>query len=118
MNKKLPVEEVEFKFQRVIPSKEYYDRFVELIAKFPELVYKAKGYEGLSREVQEARKDEIAEITGILKKSFLGFVSFQNFHPRMSGDIEIRMQHKWDERFTGVGYYDIRHWDPEIHGTL
>lgn len=108
--------EKHYMFELVTPNKAYYNRLVELKEKYPELTYKAKGYESLSEDVTNTLAKEIKEITEILCSSLESFVSFQNFIDRKDGNWHIRLQHKWDSRFTGVGYFDVRHWNPKDHG--
>ena len=110
------VEEVTYMFQLVSPSKAYYDRLVVLKEQFPALTFSNRGYENLSNKVKEAHKAPIEEITIILRDSLKGFSRFQNFINRKDGSWSIRLQYEWDASFTGVGYFDSRHWNPEDHG--
>jgi hypothetical protein len=110
--------EEKYMFQLVTPSKEHYNRLVELKEQYPELTFQNKGYERISKKVEESHKEQILEITNILSKSLKRFSRFQNFIDRDDNTWCIRLQYRWDETggFTGVGYFDSRHWDPKEHG--
>jgi len=94
----------------------YYDRLVEIQKEFPKLTFQNDGYEYLSKKVQEDHKNQIIEITEILKKTVKGFSEFNNFKLRNNGDIVLRLQYNYksqDENnksgisFIGVGYFNI-----------
>lgn len=114
----MEIEEEKYMYQLVTPSKAYYDRLVAIKEQFPDLTYDNKGYEGLSKEVIEAHKSVIEEVSIILRDSLRRFSRFQNFKPRKDGTWCIRLQYGYDSTggFTGVGYFDVRHWNPEDHG--
>lgn len=108
--------EEHYMYELVTPSQKHFDRLMELQKEYPELTYDNKGYETLSKEIQERHTEVIKEIESILKASLKGFSEFQNFKPRQNDNFHIRSQHKWNDYFTGVGYFDIRYWNPEKHG--
>lgn len=112
------VEEEKYMFQLVTPSKKHFDRLVELQKEYPDLTYDNNGYATLSKEIVESHKEQIQEISDILRSSLKRFSSFQNFKPRKDGNWHIRLQYGYDSTggFTGVGYFDVRHWNPEDHG--
>ena len=109
-------EDMQYMYELVTPSDKHFKRLTELRDEFPALVFNNDGYEKLSKEIQEEYKEQIAEITAILKESLIDFVTFNNFVPRKDGTTSVRVQYKWDVRFTGVGYFDLRHWNPKEHG--
>ena len=78
-----------------------------IIEKCPELTFDNDGYQYLSQDIKDKYKDEIDIIETILKKYIEGFVEFNNFKPRKDGNICIRCQYYWGNRFTGVGYFNI-----------
>lgn len=84
-----------------------FKRLAEIQAIAPELTFNNNGYEYISLEVREKYKNIIIEIENILKGEIDGFVNFNNFKPLKNGNIDIRCQYKWDERFTGVGYFEF-----------
>lgn len=109
--------EEKYMFQLVTPSKKHFDRLVQIKEKYPELTYVSKGYDGLSKEIIDSHEEIIAEVTNILRVSLKRFSSFQNFTPRKNGEWDIRLQYSYDGGgFTGVGYFNHRHWNPEDHG--
>lgn len=81
-----------------------YKRLQEIKENFPQLTYVARGYDGLSREIKEAHKEQINEVTEILQSEFSEFRSFQNFTPKKDGNFSLRCQFAYDESFTGVHY--------------
>ncbi len=84
-----------------------YYKLKKLQRKYPQLTFDNIGYQYLSPEIKESHKEQIKEIEDILKQSIEGFVEFNNFKPRKDGTFAIRCQYRWDERFTGVGYFNI-----------
>jgi len=111
------IKEEKYMFQLVTPNKEKYDRLVELQKEYPELTYDNTGYDTISKEVKDSHKKQIEEIHDILKSSLKRYSSFQNFKPRKDGNWCIRLQYSYDGGgFTGVGYFYVRHWNPEEHG--
>jgi hypothetical protein len=91
----------------MITTNKYYDRLIELKNQFPELTFDNDGYEYLRKEVQEKHKEQIEEVSQILKETIEGFTSFNNFKPRKDGSFLVRCQHNWDESFVGVGYFGV-----------
>lgn len=81
---------------------------------YPELTFDNSGYEYLSKDIQDKYAVQIAEIESILKEVVEGFVEFNNFKPRKDGSVDVRVQYKWDEHFTGVGYFPLADVDAEI----
>jgi hypothetical protein len=83
-----------------------YDRLIELMEKYPDLSFDNNGYEEISSAVKEANKEGVQEIETVLKGVIKGFVRFQNFKPRRSGETAVRYQVYYnDERsFRGVAY--------------
>ena len=87
--------------------KSNYERLVELKNSNPELVFNNNGYQYLSKETKESHKPQIEEIEAILKGVVEGFVNFDNFKPRENGTFAVRVQAHYNDRFTGVIYFDI-----------
>lgn len=108
--------EEKFMFELVVPNVKHYNRLVELKNQYPKLTFDNKGYEYLSKEIKESHKEQLEEITEILRKTLKGFSRFEHFKLRKDGSIDVRAQYKWDVSFTGVGYFNIEHWNPENHG--
>lgn len=107
-----------YKHELIDPDNKIYERFVELQKEYPELTYANKGYETLPKKAQDDRVKELAEITELLKKSFVGFNRLEHFVERSDGTIQIRMQHAWSESYTGVGYFSIDLWNEDVHKNL
>ncbi len=84
-----------------------YDKIIEIKDKYPQLTFNNKGYECLSKDIQESHKEIIKELSDILKRNIEGFVKFNNFKPRKDGTYVVRVQYHWDKSFTGVGYFNI-----------
>lgn len=80
----------------------------------PELTFDNSGYEYLPKDIRDKYSVQIAEIESILKEVIEGFVSFSNFKPRKDESVDVRVQYKWDEYFTGVGYFPLADVDAEI----
>lgn len=72
----------------------------------PALFLQNKGYEGILKDdLSNEDKENIQEVEKILRKSIVGFQSFQNFRlNNKTKEIEIRLQYRYDASFTGVGY--------------
>ena len=85
----------------------YYNRLKVLRLENPELEFQNKGYEYLNKEIRDKHSEQIEEISKILKITINGFTRFNNFKDKKEGGFDIRCQHKWDNSFTGVGYFDI-----------
>lgn len=84
-----------------------YNRLILIQKEYPELTFQNEGYEYLSKEVINKHKEQIEEISNILKTTISGFVKFNNFKIDKTGDILIRVQYHWDKMFVGVGYFNI-----------
>jgi len=93
-----------------------YDKIIEIKNKYPQLTFNNNGYEYLSKEIEESNKEIIKELSDILRKNIEGFVEFNNFKPRKDGSFAVRVQYKWDEKFTGVGYFKIEDFKNNING--
>ena len=91
----------------MITTNKYYNQLIELKNDNPALTFNNIGYQYLSKEAREQHKEQIKEISNILKETIKGFVKFNNFKPRKEGGFCVRVQYKWDASFTGVGYFNI-----------
>lgn len=91
----------------IINSMNNYNKLISLQKEYPELTFQNDGYEYLSKEILEKYKEQIKEISEILKAIIPGFVKFNNFKILNNKDIIIRCQYYWDETFLGVGYFYI-----------
>ena len=94
-----------------------YDKLVAFQKDYPELTLDNRGYEKLSKDIQERNKEAIKEISAFLTETIEGFRIFNNFKPRKDGSFDVRVQHAWDEKFTGVGYFpftDFKKYEDEI----
>jgi len=110
-------EEQQYMFQLVKPDKEVYDRLVEIQENYLKLTFKNDGYEKLPYEIQAEFADVILEVSSLLSGTMDAFRTFNHFViGKKEKNIGIRMQYAWTPSFTGVGYFDIRHWNPEDHG--
>lgn len=93
-------------------TNKYYNRLKELKDQFPKLTFHNNGYEYLSHEIKEKHKEQIKEITEILKTTVKGFSRFDNFKPLKNGSFDIRIQYNWNyeggNTFIGVGYFNIK----------
>ena len=88
---------------------EIHAELLGLLNDHPELRFQNNGYEYLSREVQEAKAEQIARISAILKDHVEGFVKFFNFNVGKDGAIRLRFDYVWDPHtgFVGVGYLNV-----------
>lgn len=84
-----------------------YNKLISIQKEYPELTFQNEGYEYLSKEIINKHKEQIEEISNILKTTISGFVEFNNFKIYKNGDIMIRVQYHWDKMFVGVGYFNI-----------
>lgn len=84
-----------------------YDKIIEIKDKYPQLTFNNKGYECLSKDIQESHKEIIKELSDILKRNIEGFVKFNNFKLRKNNTFDVRCQYQWTHNFTGVGYFNI-----------
>ena len=85
------------------------DRLIELKKDYPALTFQNEGYKYLSKEVKEKYKDQIDEISEIMKKLDPRFTEFNNFKDRNDGSFAIRYQAYYDSShsFIGVVYLNI-----------
>lgn len=92
---------------------ENFNKLVEFQKKYPELTFQNKGYQYLKKEIQEKYKEQIDEISKILKETIPGFSKFNNFKMNKDGSFSIRCQYEYDYgnpnsiHFIGVGYFNI-----------
>ena len=84
-----------------------YQKLINYQKDYPELTFQNNGYEYIHPEVREKHKEQIKEISEILKTEIEGFVKFNNFILRKNDTFDIRCQYCWDVNFTGVGYFNI-----------
>ena len=87
---------------------------------YPQLTFNNKGYEGLKTEIVLQHKLQIEEISEILKKEFVDFISFQNFKPSKDGGFYIRCQFMYDRTtyFKGVVYLTEKHFTRETNELI
>jgi hypothetical protein len=77
---------------------------------FPNLTYQNTGYDYPDKSLwTEEDKQAFDKVVEILRRSVLGFSSFNHFKISKSGRIKIRLQYDWSAHdgglpFTGVGY--------------
>ena len=89
-------------------SPEVYSELLQLYNDFPIITYQNKGYDNINRYKLNEEEQQADERVGeILKKHIHSFVRFQNFSLDKSGGIRVRLQYRWSELFTGVGYVPI-----------
>ena len=84
-----------------------YERLILIQKEYPELTFQNDGFEYLDTEIINKHKEQIEEISKILKDTIPGFVKFNNFKLNKKNEIEIRCQYHWDKMFVGVGYFNI-----------
>lgn len=84
-----------------------YNKLISIQKEYPELTFQNDGYEYLNKEIINKHKEQIEEISSILKSTIKGFVEFNNFKIDKTGGILIRCQYYWDKMFVGVGYFPI-----------
>lgn len=85
-----------------------YDLLKSVQIKFPNLTFQNNGYEYIDKsKFSEKDKKAFRIVSNILSKSIVRFSRFDNFKLSKDGEIRIRFQYGWDERFTGVGYLDL-----------
>jgi len=89
-------------------SQREYDLLKSIQAKFPNLTFQNNGYEYIDKsKFSEKDRKAFKIVTKILSKAVVRFSEFNNFRLSKNGEIGIRFQYGWDERFTGVGYLDL-----------
>ena len=87
-------------------------QLLDIFNNFPSLTLQNKGYEGLNKDkFTPEEKTKFDEVTSLLKKTIVGFSSFQNFRHNKDQEIQLRFQYDWTAHdrslgipFTGVGY--------------
>lgn len=90
---------------------EIHEELRTIAEEHPELVFQNVGYEYLRPAVKEAKAEQIARISDILREHVWGFSEFFNF--RMSGKdkdvLELRFNYVWERhlQFVGVGYLPV-----------
>jgi len=90
-------------------SVEEFDVLTNIYTDYTKLSLQNKGYEGIDKSTFSAdEQSKFNVVTDILKKSIVGFSSFQNFRVNSKSKPEIRFQYNYsqdgDLPFTGVGY--------------
>lgn len=89
-------------------SKEDYNILLNIQKKHNILTFQNKGYQYIDKSKFTQEDSEAFKIVSeILKSHINGFVEFNNFLFDKKGELNVRIQYKWDERFTGVGYAKI-----------
>ena len=91
----------------IINNMNNYERLILIQKEYPELTFQNDGFEYLDTEIINKHKEQIEEISKILKYIIPGFVKFNNFFIKKNGDITIRCQYHYDKLFVGVGYFNI-----------
>lgn len=86
-------------------KQEAFARLMQIGEQYPELIFDNHGYQYLKPEVIAQHKEQIEEISTIMKEQFPRFVSFNNFKPRKDGTYSIRCQTHWSVSFIGVEYF-------------
>jgi hypothetical protein len=82
-----------------------YDLLKSIQIKYPNLTFQNNGYEYINKsKFSEKDKKAFKIVSNILSKSIHRFRNFDNFRLSKNGEVRIRFQYGWDERFTGVGY--------------
>jgi len=98
--------------QITLITPDQHTQLLDICNNFPGLSLQNKGYEGLNKDkFTDEEKTKFAEVTAILKKTIVGFSSFQNFKRNKDQEIQLRFQYDWTAHdrslgvpFTGVGY--------------
>lgn len=91
-------------------SVEDFDILMDVYTNYPKLSLQNKGYEGIDKSTFSADENSKNDlVSDILKKSIIGFRSFQNFRVNpTTNKPEIRFQYNYNYDgglpFTGVGY--------------
>ena len=88
---------------------ELHAELTRIYEEHPELCFQNNGYEYLSHEVQESKKEQIDRISEILKEHVTGFVKFFNFNRAKDGSMRLRFDYIWSPAFIGVGYLHLDH---------
>lgn len=93
-------------------SDQQYNELLEIQKKHPILTYQNKGYDTFDKsKMTEEDREAFKKVSEVLSKHIDRFEKFQNFKIRKNGEIVLRFQYGWDERFTGVGYLELK----ELH---
>lgn len=92
-----------------------YEKLVLLQKQFPELTFQNNGFQYIHPKIREKYKEQIKEISEILKLEIEGFVEFNNFYLKKDGTFDIRCQYRWDRNFTGVGYFNIEWFKEDLN---
>lgn len=86
-----------------------YNRLKEIQRNYPDLTFQNKGYQYLSDKVKNDHKEQIKEISELLRDSVEGFVEFNNFKVNKDGSISVRTQCQYGGGiyYIGVCYINI-----------
>lgn len=98
---------LEIKTKNIMKTNKIKNRLIELQHLYPYLTFNNDGYEYLSLEIRNNHKEQISEISSLMKEIDPAYVEFFNFKPRKNGSFAIRYNCYYDERFIGVNYLDI-----------
>jgi len=91
-------------------SNDNFSKLLEIYNNNPILTLQNKGYEeiGLRNELTDTDKEQIKEVSTILREAIFGFSRFQNFRLNKDNEIQLRFQYNWEIEggvpFVGVGY--------------
>ena len=94
--------------QITLCSREIYDELQQIADEHPELIFQNNGYEYLDRSIREAKAEQMARVSAILKERVTGFHRFFNFKNSPAG-LVLRFDYDWGAKdksryFIGVGY--------------
>lgn len=85
-------------------TKEEHNFLLEAYKNHPLLTLQNKGYENIRKDkLSESDLVKIKEIEILLRKSIVGFSSFQNFKVRSDTNLQIRFQYNYDADYDGPG---------------
>lgn len=86
-----------------------YDFIVDIQKNHPALTFQNSGYEYINKsKLSESDLKAWKEIEDLLRKSIKGFSKFFNFKHNKKGELVLRFNYAYDEKFIGVGYLTVR----------
>lgn len=82
-------------------------RLKEIKEEYPILTFNYNGYQFISSDKLVEYNEILVEVDSILKRLIEGYIKFKNFIDCPDGSFDIRVEYLWDDRFKGVGQFNI-----------
>jgi hypothetical protein len=86
-----------------------YDYLLDIQKRFPALTFQNNGYEYIDKsKLTEEELKAFKDVEDFLRKRIKGFSKFFNFNHNKKGELVLRFDYAYDERFIGVGYLEVQ----------